>query len=137
MNLRLPLTHGARITRLHFVAFVGQFYTRSLTTVSSVRLDEFPPLTEAQQVVLEKLTTLIGADGINHLASKGVDAFLARLNGYMQFESTLVRQVQDQIALSRLTPVPNAEPKARPLYVNVTPFQGKEGENLLLWVREK
>ena len=44
-------------------------------------MDDFPPLNEAQQVALEKLSTLIGADGINHMASQGVDAFLARLNG--------------------------------------------------------
>ena len=99
-------------------------------------MEEFPPLNEAQQVALEKLTTLIGADGINHMASKGVDAFLARLNGYMQFEATLVGQVQDQIASSTLTPVPNAEPKARPLHVNVKPFEDKEGENLQFWMRE-
>ena len=53
-------------------------------------MDEFPPLTEAQQVALEKITSLIGADGIHHMASQGVDAFLARLNGYMRFEATLV-----------------------------------------------
>ena len=99
-------------------------------------MDDFLPLNEAQLVALEKLTTLIGADGVNHMASKGVDAFLARLNGYMQFEATLVGQVQDQIASSRLTPVPNAEPRARPLHVNVKPFEVKEGENLQFWMRE-
>ena len=99
-------------------------------------MDDFPPLNEAQQVALENLTTLIGADGINHMASKGVDAFLARLNGYMQFEATLVGQVRDQIASSRRTPLPNAEPKACPLHVNKTTFQGKEGENLQFWMRE-
>ena len=45
-------------------------------------------------------------------------------------------QVQDQIASSKVTPVPNAEPKARPLHVNVKPFEGKEGENLQFWMRE-
>ena len=60
-------------------------------------MKEFPPLNEAQQVALEQLTTLIGADGINHMASKGVDAFFARLNGYMQFKATLVGQVRTKL----------------------------------------
>ena len=99
-------------------------------------MDDFIVLNETQQVALDKLTTLIDADGINHMASQGVDVFLARVEGYMQFEALLVGQVQDQFASSRLTPAPNAEPKARPLHVDVRPFQGKEGENLQFLMRE-
>lgn len=77
-------------------------------------MEEFPPSNEAQQVALEKLTTLIGADGINRIASQGVDALLSRLNGYMQFDATLVGQFQDQIASSRLTPVPKQSQRLVP-----------------------
>ena len=52
-------------------------------------MDELPPLKEAQQVALEKLTMLIDADGMSHIASQGVDVLFARLEGYMQFKVTL------------------------------------------------
>lgn len=53
-------------------------------------MDKFPALNEARQVALDKLTTFIGADGISHIASHDVAIFLARLEGYLQFEATLV-----------------------------------------------
>ena len=44
--------------------------------------------------------------------------------------------VQDQIASSRYTPASDAEPKTRPIHVNVKLFQGKEGKNLQFCMRE-
>ena len=63
----------------------------------------------------------------------------ARLEGFLQYEASLLGQAQDQAASAmptRFVSVPHEDAKPRPLKVDVKNYSGKEGENLTLWIRD-
>ena len=63
----------------------------------------------------------------------------ASVETFMQYETALLGQVQNQVASAMPThfvAMPGEETKPRPLRVNVKHYSGNEGDNLNLWIRE-
>jgi hypothetical protein len=97
-------------------------------------MEQFAHLTPNQQDGLKKLMSLIGPEGVAHLASQCPDAVNMRLEAFSQYENALLEHVQQK--MTEATATPRRARRAKPLMVSVETFEGKEGESFMLWVRE-
>ncbi|KAK1937953.1 hypothetical protein P3T76_009690 [Phytophthora citrophthora] len=92
--------------------------------------EAYAHLTPSQQDTLNKLTSLLGPEGMVHLASQGPEAVNARLEAFASYENALVEHIQRNVKGS------TSAPRAKTVMLSVKTFHGKEEESLLLWTRE-
>ncbi|KAG3110589.1 hypothetical protein PI125_g9912 [Phytophthora idaei] len=63
----------------------------------------FSNLPPTQQDALNKLMSLLGPEGVSHLASQGPEAVNARLESFSRYENALLEHVQERMSAASAT----------------------------------
>ena len=84
---------------------------------------------------------IFGMEALHNLASAAQAKQVERIAAFDMYEQGLIAHVRDNMPQPApvQVPVPVMEPRVvrpTPLRLKVTPYNGKEGENLFFWVRE-
>ncbi|KAG3046870.1 hypothetical protein PC128_g21412 [Phytophthora cactorum] len=74
----------------------------------------FTNLPPAQQDALNKLMSLLGLEGVSHLASQGPEAVNARLESFSRYENALLEHVQERMSAATAAASATREGSTRP-----------------------
>ena len=61
-------------------------------------MENSTPLLEAQKVALDNLTASLVPEHVKLILSQGLEVLTARVERFLQYEASLLGQVQDQMA---------------------------------------
>ena len=102
-------------------------------------MEHSTPITEVQKGELDKKTASEGPEYVEFLFAHRPDVLNARVDIFIQYETALLGQVQNQVASAMSThfvATPDKEAKPLLLRVNVKHYSGKERNCITLWIRE-
>ncbi|KAG3195892.1 hypothetical protein PC128_g8102 [Phytophthora cactorum] len=95
--------------------------------------NDFPHLNDSQYESVRKTAGIFGMEALQSLVSATPAEQVERVNAFDTYERGLIAHVRGSMQPSMAEVKPSHQ---KPLRLKVSPYEGKEGENLHFWVRE-